>query len=172
MASTYCDNCPYWSVSHYGCSIYKLCTLPNHYDYIITTPPPFYVTTPCFLPIVIGHCLNPMCLKNITVVSGILIVFNMALLRNGPHIIYYHMDALWSMGLVWSYFFTSYLVVQCWVYALVLLPDSGTPQGPDVFHFIKVFLGWWVICMRVHHGHHRYCTSFCYYYFFLSLGCQ
>ena len=49
----------------------------------------------------------------------------MALVLNNDHIIYYHMDALLSVGLAWTYFaHPDYLVVQCWVHCTYLSPDT------------------------------------------------
>ena len=51
----------------------------------------------CFLLVVIGDCLNtvPLCFfKNTSILSGILIAHNMALLMNDVHKIYYHTHAL------------------------------------------------------------------------------
>ena len=58
---------------------------------------------------------------------------------NDAYIIYYHMDALQSMGLAHGYFsYHNYLVVQCWAHVAVLIPDLVTPQGPKVFFYFLV----------------------------------
>ena len=49
----------------------------------------------------------------------------MALAFNYNHIIYYHKDVQWSVGLAQTYVTNpAYLVVQCWVYATFLLSDT------------------------------------------------
>ena len=70
----------------------------------------------------------------------------MALLMNDAHIIYYHMDALWSVGLEWSYFsHPDYFVVPmlglCYCFVSIFYNLSRVASLP---------LGWWVTYMRVH----------------------
>ena len=55
-------------------------------------------------------------------------------------IIYYQMDATWSVGLVWTYFANlNYLVVQNWVKSTFLFPDTINQMGPNVYHYVKFF---------------------------------
>ena len=157
MASTDCYNCPFWSVSHYVCLIHASCSLLNYYAYIIITSLFFY----CYIPILSTSCgewlfkyCTSACLGNISMLGKILIACNMALLVNDVHTIYYHMNALKSVGLAQSYVSHSdYLVVWCWVCA-VMFPDSVTPWEPHVFHFVKVFP--WVVGHR-HEGSPCHC---------------
>ena len=66
----------------------------------------------------------------------------MPLAFDSEHIIYYNMDALWSVGLAQTDFpHPHYLVVQCWVcttYPWILL----TKMGPKNYHCVKFFEGW------------------------------
>ena len=56
----------------------------------------------------------------------------MNLIFNTNHIIYYHMDAQYAIGLEWPYFTSpDYLVVQCWVHSMLIQQGhmSVTIQG-------------------------------------------
>ena len=88
-----------------------------------------------------------LCVKNISILGGILIAYNMALLMNDAHIFYHHIDALQSVSLAQSYFsHPEYLLVRYWVCAAVLFQYSIN----TFFILLKFSLGWWVTCMRVH----------------------
>ena len=66
----------------------------------------------------------------------------MALLSNSDHIIYYHIDVLWSMGLTPTYFtHPDYLVVHCWIDATYLSPSTINQTGPQIYHCVKFFIG-------------------------------
>ena len=59
------------------------------------------------------------------------------------HIIYYHMNAFQSVVLACSYIsHPNYLVVQCWISAVVLFPDLINLKG-DMFYIFEVFP--WVV---------------------------
>ena len=50
------------------------------------------------------------------------------------------MDATWSVGLTWSYFFHhDYLVFQCQVHAMFLFPYSITQTRPCAYCFLSSF---------------------------------
>ena len=64
----------------------------------------------------------------------------MAHVFNSNHIIYYHMDAQWSMGLAWKYFVNpDYSTVQCWVQAIYLSTDAINQTEPHTYHNTKAF---------------------------------
>ena len=83
-----------------------------------------------------------------------------------------------SVGLVWSYFcHPDFLVVQCWICTTFLFLDTVTQTGPQVYHYVKLFLG----------GQHAYWSSvtvswlswiilmshdFHYNYFFCFIDCH
>ena len=53
------------------------------------------------------------------------------------------MDALWSIGLAQTYLIhPDYLVVQCWVCAIYLSPDTINQIGPQTYHYFKFFERW------------------------------
>ena len=53
------------------------------------------------------------------------------------------MDALWSVGLVPTYFTHSdYLVVQCWDHATYLFPDTVKQLQPQTYWYVKFSEGW------------------------------
>ena len=63
-----------------------------------------------------------------------------ALAFNKGHTIYYHMDALWSVRLVWTYVANpDYLVVICWVCATYLSPDTFNQMETQTYHYVKCF---------------------------------
>ena len=67
----------------------------------------------------------------------------MALACNSEYIIYYHMDALWSLGLVWNCFaHPNYLDVQCWVHTTYVSPGTINQMGPHTYCYVKFFKGW------------------------------
>ena len=72
----------------------KLLHLYYHY-----TPLLLMLTPPNFQWVVTGDCLNgtSTCLKNISILSGILIAYTMALPMNSAHIICYHIVVSWSV---------------------------------------------------------------------------
>ena len=81
-------------------------------------------------------------LKNVPILDGILIAFNMILLMNDAHITYCHMNTFWSVGFAWSYFsYPDYLIVQYWIHAVILFPDSVTLQGMNIFILLKTCQG-------------------------------
>ena len=66
----------------------------------------------------------------------------MALQLNNSHIRYYHMDTTQSVGLMWNYLsHPDYLVIQGWIYATSLYPDTTNQTGPHVYHYDKFFWG-------------------------------
>ena len=66
----------------------------------------------------------------------------MVLAFNNDHIIYYHMVALWSVGLSQIYFaHPDYMVVQCQVCTTYLSPDTVKHTGPPTFHDVNFFMG-------------------------------
>ena len=70
------------------------------------------------------------CVNNIFVLSGFLMTLTMALHIKNNGIRYYHMDATWLVGLVWSYFsHPDYLVIECWVYMFIFLLSSFPGSG-------------------------------------------
>ena len=70
---------------------------------------------------------------------------------NNAHIIYHFMGTSQPVDLAQSYFAHShYLLVQLWINAAILVPDSVYPGGPQVFHFVTFFPG----------GHTHEYTSF------------
>ena len=65
----------------------------------------------------------------------------MALALNNNHIIYYCMDAQWSVGLGWTYFASPvYLVVQCWVHSMFFFILILLIQQDHMFIAILSFL--------------------------------
>ena len=61
----------------------------------------------------------------------------MALAFNNEHIVYYHMDALWSMALMQTNFtHPDYLGVQCLVHTTYLSPDTITQPGPQNYGYV------------------------------------
>ena len=53
------------------------------------------------------------------------------------HIIYYHKDALWSLGLAQTYFtHPDYLVVH----TTYLSPDTIIQVGPQTYQYVKFFV--------------------------------
>ena len=78
----------------------------------------------------------------------------MALIFNNAHIIYYHMDVTWSMGLVQTYFtHPDYFVVQCWVCVTYLFPDTVSQMGPIGISIVMLSSsqGVWVTCHLAPH---------------------
>ena len=66
----------------------------------------------------------------------------MVLELNNAHIIYYYMDKTQSVGLLWTYFAHSdYMIIQGWIHATCLYPDTINKTGPHVYHYVKFFLG-------------------------------
>ena len=62
----------------------------------------------------------------------------MALAFNTDHTVYYHMDALWSMGLAWTYFtHPAYVFIQCRVCTTYLSPDNINQMEPQTYHYVK-----------------------------------
>ena len=69
----------------------------------------------------------------------------MALAFNNNYIIYYHMDAQWSIGLAQTYFSSpDYSVVQDWIHATFLTPDTINQTQSPVYHYTKFLMVWWV----------------------------
>ena len=70
----------------------------------------------------------------------------MAWAFNNNDIIYYHIDAQWSIGWEQTYFTSSdYLVVQCWVCTTFFHPDTINVKGPSIYHctkFLEVVVGY------------------------------
>ena len=89
------------------------------------------------------YCTS-VCLDHIPKLSSILITLTLALHINSNHIRYYDMDATWSTGLAWSYFFhPDYLVIWGWGHGTV----SITQTGSCAHHFVKLFPGGLAACM-------------------------
>ena len=58
--------------------------------------------------------------------------------NHGSHIIYYHMDAQWSIGLAWTYFTSpDYLAVQERIHAAFLYPDTINRTEVPVYKYTK-----------------------------------
>ena len=67
---------------------------------------------------------------------------NMALYIHDQHILYYHMDAYWSIMMWQSYFLhPNYLVVQRWIRATLIYPTNIILAGPNLHCFFKPFPG-------------------------------
>ena len=76
----------------------------------------------------------------------------MALELNNALTIYYQMDAIWSVGLVLTYFaHPDYLVIQDWIHATCLYPYTINQSGPHVYHYVMFFLGGWATCLWMSH---------------------
>ena len=68
-------------------------------------------------------------------------IFIMDLVIYDAHIIHYHMDPLWLVTVVWSYFtHPDYLVIHCWIWATLLHPTIITPLGTQsVWRYVWIF---------------------------------
>ena len=147
MASPNCYTWHYWSVYHCVWSIYIDCVLFQTITFILSPCPlSFNVKFP-MLPTGCNWWLFEYhisaCLKDIYILGGILISYTMALLMNDAHIIYHHMDASWSVGLVWSYF----QILTIWqsnVGFVLLFYFQSQWLETRYFHFIKFFPRGWV----------------------------
>ena len=65
-----------------------------------------------------------------------------ALAFNNNHIICYHMDMQWSVGLRWCYFVSpDYVVVQCWVHSTFFHPDTINPMGLPIYCYTMFLEG-------------------------------
>ena len=68
--------------------------------------------------------------------------FIMVLHMNDEHIVYFHMDTTQSVGLVQTYFsHPEFLIVQCWIHATFLFPDTATQTEPHAYCSVKFFPG-------------------------------
>ena len=104
----------------------------------------------CLLSVWVFECLTSACMNNIYKLSGILIIFTMALHINNDYIRYCHIDITLSVSLAWSYFSNpEYLVIQSWVHTTSLFPDSITQTEACVHHFVRFFPWEWATHMRV-----------------------
>ena len=67
---------------------------------------------------------------------------NMVLLVNGVHIFYYHMNEFQSVVLGNNYFAShDYVVVKCWIQAVLLFLGHIVLARPFSHHFENIFLG-------------------------------
>ena len=61
---------------------------------------------------------------------------------NNDQIIYHYTDATWSVDMAQTYFVhPDYLVVQSWVHATYLFHNIVNQMGPQMYHYVKFFLG-------------------------------
>ena len=66
----------------------------------------------------------------------------MALTFNSGHIIYYYMEAAWSVHFVQTYFTNpDYLEVQSWAHTTSLFLDNVYQMGSHVYHYVNFLLG-------------------------------
>ena len=66
----------------------------------------------------------------------------MALHIDNNHILYYHMDVLWSNILGHSYFAShDYLALQRWIKAMFLYPNNTALEEPNIYHYFKFLPG-------------------------------
>ena len=64
----------------------------------------------------------------------------MSLAFNDNHIIYYHIDAQWSIDLGQIYFARpDCLSVQCWVHSTFFHSNIINPTEPNIYHYTKLF---------------------------------
>ena len=69
----------------------------------------------------------------------------MALACNNNNIQYYHIDTTQSIAFAHTYFaHHAYLVVQSWVHATYLFPDTVYQTGPHIY--CNFFWGGWATC--------------------------
>ena len=69
----------------------------------------------------------------------------MALELINAHITYYHMDAIWAVGLAMIYFIhPDYMLMQSWIYTTCLYPDTISQTEPHVYHYVQFFLANWL----------------------------
>ena len=68
----------------------------------------------------------------------------MVLELNNDHIIHFHLNATLSMDLAQTYcVHPDYLVVQCWVHATYLSPDTVKQTSPQTFITLSsLWAGW------------------------------
>ena len=72
----------------------------------------------------------------------------MALAFNSDHIIYYDMDAMQSVVLMWTYFIhPTYLVVQYWVHTYMHLLILLNTWGLKPIVMLRSLQGRWAICL-------------------------
>ena len=133
------------------CLIYASNMYLTHTKLLLLHPSSFNGKPLCFLLYSIGECSNTVspCTWITFSYSTATQLYWMALHMKNDHIRYYCMDSTWSVDLVLCCScHPEYLVIQCKVHAMLLIPDSVTQTGPYVHHFVNFFPRCWVTHQR------------------------